>query len=410
MNIKDDNELNITLFIALCCIVYFSSYITRINYGATIAEIISSLNLTKTLASMVVTGSFITYGAGQILNGFIGDYIKPRTMIFYGLAITSTCNLIMASLSNIYIMTAIWCVNGFAQSMMWPPLTRIMVENLSQDNYKKACVAVSAAASVAIIFTYIFVPLCITLLNWRWVFLLSAVWGAIIGLLWIFQVDKLIQKIGSNDDRATLTQVINPSIRLGKLLVKSGLIPITLVIVLQGILRDGITTWMPSYIDDIYNLGTSISILTAAILPIFSIISVFISSYIHRKIKSELISSLLFWIVGLLSCLILVIVYASQATISILMMSIITGCMHGINLMLIGILPSQFKNTGRVSTVSGIINAFTYVGSAISTYAIAALSDNYGWKITILTWCGVLILGIIINTISIKLWHSPSDE
>ena len=136
--IKGKNEKQqIFLFISLCCLAYFTSYLTRTNYGAAIAEIIYSMGITKTQASMAVTGSFITYGAGQVLNGIIGDHIKPRTMIFSGLFIASACNILMSALSNVYIMTAVWCINGFAQSMMWPPLARIMAENLSPDNYKR---------------------------------------------------------------------------------------------------------------------------------------------------------------------------------------------------------------------------------------------------------------------------------
>ncbi len=54
-------------FSILCCLVYFVSYITRINYQASISAIITDLGITKDLASIAVTGSFITYGLGQII-------------------------------------------------------------------------------------------------------------------------------------------------------------------------------------------------------------------------------------------------------------------------------------------------------------------------------------------------------
>ena len=37
---------------------------------------------------------------------------------------------------------------------------------------------------------------------------------------------------------------------------------IMLAIMMQGILRDGITTWMPSYISETFHLASSVSILT----------------------------------------------------------------------------------------------------------------------------------------------------
>jgi len=404
MNLEIKQDRKTILFSILCCLVYFSSYITRINYGAAIAEIVLSLGITKALASMAVTGSFVSYGIGQIFNGIIGDHIKPRTMVFLGLCVTSVCNIIMSTLSNVYMMTVIWCINGLAQSMLWPPLTRIMSENLSPDDYRKTCVAVSASASVATISIYLIVPLCIMLSGWRSVFLLSAACGLVVGLIWVVSVNRLsssshaIHEDGSMKSHA-------PSMHFRTLFFHSGLNYIIVVILLHGILRDGITTWMPSYIIDVYHLGTSISILNTAILPVFTIISLLAASHLYKLVRNELKASAIIWLLGLICSFILIFVFSSQIVVSILMMAIITGCMHGINLMLIGILPARYQSIGRVSTVSGILNAFTYGGSAISSYGIAALSDHFGWKTTIITWCIIALFGTMMNSICIKRWN-----
>ena len=52
-------------FCFLCCLVYFMSYLTRMNYAACLAEIQDSLSLSKSIVSLPVTGSFLTYGIGQ---------------------------------------------------------------------------------------------------------------------------------------------------------------------------------------------------------------------------------------------------------------------------------------------------------------------------------------------------------
>jgi OPA family glycerol-3-phosphate transporter-like MFS transporter len=401
MNVKIAKDKRTLLFTSLCCLVYFSSYMTRINYGAAVAEIILSLGITKAMASMAVTGSFITYGAGQIFNGVVGDHIKPKTMIFFGLLVTSLCNAVMSTLSNVYVMTVIWCINGFAQSMLWPPLTRIMSENLSADEYRKTCTAVSVSASAATISIYLIVPLCITLSGWRSVFILSAAFAVVSGLVWVFSVDKLtVASQESNEERNA-----KPALSFGHFLtfvLRSGLLPVVTVIFLHGILRDGITTWMPSYINDIYRFGTSLSILNTAILPVFSSISFLIASRLFQAVKNEVKASAILWIVGLFCSFLLIFVYKSQAVVSVLMMAILTGCMHGINLLLIGVFPARFKNSGRVSSASGILNAFTYGGSALSSYGIAALSDHFGWQITIITWCAIALLGTVLSFISVK--------
>jgi OPA family glycerol-3-phosphate transporter-like MFS transporter len=95
------------------------------------------------------------------------------------------------------------------------------------------------------------------------------------------------------------------------------------------------------------------------------------------------------------------------AILSILFMSLLVACMHGTNLMLIAIAPKRFKNTGKVSTYSGIMNACTYVGAAISIYGFSALKD---WGATILIWAFISILATIICILAVKRWHKFRNE
>lgn len=389
---------------ALCCLVYFTSYITRINYAAAISEIAESLHLSNQLVGMAVIGSFITYGAGQPICGFLGDRIQPRNMIFAGLLATVVCNLVMSLMSDIYMMTAVWCLNGFFQAMLWPPLVRIMSQSLSHEQYRKVNVGVVASASAGTVAVYLLVPFCIWISGWRLSFIIPAIFALAVAFVWFFGIKGFAVNGASDAADAADSSQPAPKEKTGALIMASGLLPIMLVIVLQGALRDGITTWMPTYINDMYHFGTSISILSTAILPIFTIVCVAAASQIYRSLKNELTVSAFIWVIGLVTAVLLVMVYASSAILSILLMAILTGCMHGINLMLISQVPLHFAQYGRASTISGILNAFTYVGSALSIYGIAALSEHFGWDYTILCWGGIALAGTVICFVSIKRW------
>ena len=86
-------------------------------------------------------------------------------------------------------------------------------------------------------------------------------------------------------------------------------------------------------------------------------------------------------------------------------MMLITGCMHGINMLLISRLPIHFHNYGRISTISGLLNTFTYVGSAISSYGFAVFSEQLGWGFTIGLWTIIALLGAITCIISLPRWN-----
>ena len=73
-------------------------------------------------------------------------------------------------------------------------------------------------------------------------------------------------------------------------------------------------------------------------------------------------------------------------------------------LMLVCMIPSFFSHTGKVSTVSGVLNACTYIGSALSTYGIALLSENLGWGFTLLSWLALALAGTALCLVAARLW------
>ena len=131
---------------------------------------------------------------------------------------------------------------------------------------------------------------------------------------------------------------------------------------------------------------------TTAVLPIFSIFSIIIASSLLQKLKNELLTAALLFACAALSCFILLPVYNTAPTLSVTMMTLITGSMYGINLMLISRVPRHFARFGRVATISGILNASTYIGSSLSTAASGAISDHYGWHATISVWAVTCLL------------------
>lgn len=375
----------------LCCIAYFMSYVTRLDYAASLTAIVNDLNITKQMASIAVTGSFITYAVGQVISGILGDSIKPRKLIALGLTGSSLINLSMVFLPNIWWMTGFWCFNGFFQALMWPPMVRLMAENMNSEEYSRAVVSVSAAASVATILIYIIVPATLEVAGWRLIFVLAAASGLAYTLVWL----RFTRNVREDGVFPSAKQSASePVYRLSSALPL--LLPMMFAICMQGILRDGITTWMPTYIYEVFDLGVSMSILTTAILPIFSIISLKLAARINRAVGNEVKTSMLLFGASFAAAIIMIPLFSKSVMTCALLMAAITGSMHGVNLMLVGQLPAHFAKFGKVSTVSGILNACTYVGSSLSTYGFAALSEKFGWGFTIASWGVIAGIGLVI--------------
>lgn len=394
VEISSKNKVrNIALLFTL---MYTISYITRINYGAIIAEMEVATSISRELLSMALTGSFITYGVGQIISGVIGDHFSPKKLVSLGLIVTVLMNFFIPLFTNPYIMLVVWCINGFAQSFMWPPIVKLMSALLSETDYKKTTVMVSCGSSFGTIAVYLISPLIISLLNFRWVFVFSALCGAIMLALWVkFAPDIEIIKIPKTEKIKGNTRVLFTPLMLA----------VMLVIILQGALRDGITTWMPTYISDTYGLGSAVAILTGVALPIFSICSFKLTEKLYVKyFKNPIFCASIVFGFGAVSAAILCLFTGGNAFVSVVFSSLLTAAMHGVNLLYIGMLPAFFKKYNNVSTASGVLNSATYIGSAISTYGIAVISKSFGWNTTLLVWLLIAVIGTSVSFIITKPW------
>lgn len=385
---------------------YMVSYITRVNFGAVISEIEADTHIARTLLSMSITGSFITYGAGQLISGVCGDLVSPKRLVQAGLITTTLMNLIIPLCQSPYQMLVVWCINGFAQAFMWPPIVKLMVAAFSEEYYNKMAIRISCASSYGTIVTYFAAPLLISAAGWRAVFIFAACCGAIMTVLWskyCIDIKSIVQKPLKREEIKKPSAV--------KVLFSPVVIAVMFAIILQGMLRDGVTTWMPTYITDTYNLGTTVSILSGVVIPLFSILCIKIASALYKgKFQNPVLCSAVMFLIGLISAVALYFSSGSSVILSVVCTSMLTGAMYGVATMLTAIVPPFFKKYGNISTVSGVLNACTYVGSGISTFGIAVLSKNMGWKLTLLMWCVVAVMGTILCFVSTIPWKKKFSE
>ena len=372
---------------ALCCLAYFASYLTRYDYAAVLVELVRDLHVPKTLASVAVTGSFITYGAGMLIWGAAADRICPQRLVALGLAGTAAINLAMGLLPNIYAMIAIWCFNGLFQAMLWPPLVRIVSENLPQERVAGAIALICGTAQAATVLVYLLTPALLRLGSWRTVFLAAGGAGALALLLWYPGTARLPAASRRTQDGQTAAAPLGPLVREG------GLVPMMLVILLMGMLRDGLQTWMPTYIHEVFGLNTASSIFTSALLPALSVASIAVSMALLRQVRNEALSGGLFFGLGLVAAAALTLIFPGSPAVGVALFALLASAMHGVNQLTACSMPPHFVSYGRVATISGLLNCFVYVGAAISTYGFASFSVHFGWRFTAVCWTAIAALG-----------------
>ena len=392
------------IVVILCCAVYFTSYLSRLDYGAVMAEMIASGILKKESAGMIGTSLFFTYGVGQLVSGYLGDKIRPEKLIACGLFVTALCNVLMPFTAEVALLCVIWGINGFAQALLWPPMVKLMSEYLSEKNYGRGVFCVSTASHIATILIYLFVPLCIALTGWKSVFWYAGGMAAAVLVFFVAVSCRLKKNASALKSSENIQAVSAEQSGFRNLFIFSGLILILAAIVLQGILRDGITSWMPTYMTEVFGMSAKTSILVNVLLPIFSWLCILLAGTLYKRVFKNEIKGALFFFAAALIFAVIFLVFKENAVVSVVSAALITGCMHAVNLLLICYVPMRFKKTGKVSLISGTTNAFTYVGSTISSYGFAVISVSLGWTFLIYIWIAACVLALIVLLFTLKPW------
>lgn len=396
--------------IALCSLVYFVSYFSRKDFAAVMVGMISEGAIGRSNAGLVGTMLFAFYGVGQLISGYLGDKIKPKYILLSGLLATAVCNALMPLIPE-WAMVLVWGINGLAQAMLWPPIVKLLSTYLDHKTYVTANLVVTSAAHVATVILYTFVPICLEFMSWSAVFYIASALAFLSIIIFILALRSILPDEEScvesdhvGDEKLALCNTENCGIF--KLLSHSGVVTVLVAIICCGFLRDGIESWLPTLYSEAFGAGVSESTLLSVILPIFSIVSITLVTALHRKrlFNNEVSGSLVLFAFALICAALLVVFIGLKGRIfgfiSLILASLISAAMHGVNFLLISCLPGRFAHTGRAATVGGICNSCIYVGAAISTYGIALLSERFGWGSTVLSWCAILIIAILFSALS----------
>lgn len=94
------------------------SYMTRINFGAVISEMVLDTGYTRAALAAAITCSSVTYGFGQLISGFCGDRFRPKLLFFCGLITTGIVSFCIPLCTSPVLMTVFWGINGLAQAFM----------------------------------------------------------------------------------------------------------------------------------------------------------------------------------------------------------------------------------------------------------------------------------------------------
>lgn len=400
-------------------LVYFSQYFGRYNYAASMVAIGQKQGWDTALLGLIASIIFVTYGFGQLFTGWLGDRLNPKAMIFVGCAGSAGCNLWMGLSGSLLQMQLAWGLNGLFCALIWAPMVRLLTVYMPADRLRKSILAFTYATSLGVTGTYLLTSFLVSRFDWRVAFYVPAVIGLVASLGWLavsFTSGKTPARVpegersGQSSRQMPGRAVGGAPPRKGEaflsVYVRSGLPLLLAAILLMGLLKDGMMTWVPQMISDTFQVEAYLSIFLSAALPLVNSLSVWLVRRISRGHEGDDMrnGSLLF--LGAVAGMgVLLLAGGLHPLLSVVLFSIISTFVTGTNVILISFVPLQFTAMGRTSTIAGLTNAFTYLGSALSGWGLGWIAGRYGWGVVNWVLAGLCVLGCVICLAARPLWR-----
>lgn len=394
------------IFIA-CFVVFSASYIGKTNFSAALSVIINDGLFTKSEAGIIGSAFFFVYGAFQIINGFLSDRISPFKMITAGTFLSAVANILMTFCKTNIQMAIVWGFNGFALSLLWVAIIKILANIINDDMRGKACLNITVTLPVGTTLAYLLSSLTIKFSSWKFVFFIPAIILLITCVF--FAISALIIK-----PHITEREITAPDISQKKK-VKGGIMPLLFITgifiilpadAMHGAVKEGITTWVPTMITEVYETTPSFSIFLSILLPLVNISGPYITTPIYNKVfkKDELKTGAAILLAALVPLSLLIFMENLSVIVSVILLAITTTCFYSFNYMIITLVPMHFSYCGKTATITGIMNATAYAGYAIAAYGFGVISDKIGWNGSVFVWIGLVIATLLITLCASGKW------
>ena len=387
---KRDNTRQI-LLILVCWLVYTASYLGKYCYSCNLNGIMFHYGVSHADAGLVSTMFFFAYGAGQIINGILCRKYNARFIITFSLLVSAVINLAVFFLPSFFTLKYLWLLNGFSLSFLWSVISAVLSKYLSDENLKKAVVAMSISTPVGTFIAYMLGALFTKANFFNLSFLTGAIVLFVIGAAWFLFYGKLTsgktygqsgaasEKGGENSATAeVLHKDENYSSERRNAMIT--LVFLGVFAVINNLVKDGLSTWMPSVLKEKYELSESGSIALSLALPFLSVFGAFVATRVNDKVKNFVFTSVIFFAVSALLMPIIIWGDFGGFILPLCVFALIALLMTAVNSVVTAMAPMYMRNFFFSGTLAGILNGCCYLGSTISSYGLGKIADELSWN------------------------------
>lgn len=376
LNSLSNKKSNFLIF--LCWAAYTVAYVGRLNYNASMVEILSQMGTTKEAAGTVSSFFFFAYGAGQLINGLLSKKYNTKYSVTVALAASCIINLAMTFCQGIDSMKYLWFLNGAFQSILWSSLIKTLSDNLADSKLSKAVMVMSttvasgtfSAYGLAALFSYLG-------LDWTTIFYVASVLVGAVAVLWFIGMSTVKKE---KTEKEVAERKVKSSLSFTPIFIIS-IAVILISAISNGFIKDGITTWVPSILKEEFGVPSSLSVIVTLLLPVLSIFGTSLVNALHKKQKDEnALNGIFYFITIIFTVLIILTLNLKSVPLTLMLFGGIACLMSAVNNVITSVVPLYSRDKIDSGFSAGLLNTFCYIGSTLATSLLGKIADTKGWN------------------------------
>jgi sugar phosphate permease len=379
------------------------------------------------IAGIISAVYFICYATGQIFNGILADRKSPFVMVMVGLSVVTLSNIAMTiSGQPSWLLILWWGINGLGQSMLWSPVFFIVSNVLHSKVKFTAITMISVCTPAGKTSCALLSGAALTSGKWQSVFYAASFVIAAMLVLWItiylsVKKDIIIRRPAPIEKGSEDTE--KAKIPFGRLVVASGMILALPSLMIHGLFLNGVTEVIPSILTREYALTPSASALLDSIIPVVGVFGVFFCNFVYFKLchRNEIKCANILMALNILPVLVmLVLAFAldgsfltgqlGDAIIFVVTYGLIYILQLGFGHAIISLMAMRYSKFGLAATMTGLLNAVNYGGSAIATYGMSYAVESLPLWQTVIIWLVCLVFAFVFLTLAQGKWTKFSKQ
>lgn len=397
-----DNAKKAFLIGTLCSFSYLAVYIARNVLGSISPQMIEGGVVTNETVGTLSSIFFITYAFGQLINGKLGDKIKGKYMISFGLILAGIFHFIFGNSFNCLPVTFIsYALAGYSLSMIYGPMTKTVSENVELVYATRCSLGYTFSSFLASPIT----GLLASYLIWKSVVSSTSVILVAMGIICyivftLFENKGFVayNKFSSKQNKGSDFKV----------LIKRQIIKFSFISILTGIVRTTVVFWLPTYFSQYLEFTPKASTLIFTVSSFAISSATFIAVFMYERLKRDMDKTILISFVASAICFLVVFIIKVQVINLVFIVLAIIACNCAATMLFSRYCPSLY-DTGMVSSATGFIDFLSYMAASISSKIFANATATIGWKGLIAVWFLLMVIGVIVALPKFKLQKKEAE-